>query len=124
VYAVAGQGVRSSSTTGNKVLWVADPAYAGPIRIRGGQLDGDGVLLLGGSLHNYWSGQPVKRVAQSDLYPELDLIEAGTPTGEPWRAWPSDTYVATPGCYVWQVDGLGFTQVITVWAPTRLSSQV
>jgi hypothetical protein len=64
LYAIAGQGVRSSPTTGNKVLWVADPASAGPIRIRGGQLDGDGEVLLGGPLHNYWSGQPVKRVAQ------------------------------------------------------------
>jgi hypothetical protein len=26
--------------------------------------------------------------------------------------WPSGTYVATPGCYAWQVDGLGFTELI------------
>src|SRR5262249_23287577 len=83
VYAVAGQRVKSSPTTGNKVLWVADPAYAGPIRIRGGQLDGDGDLLLGGPLHNYWVGQPVKHVSGFDLYRELDLIESGTPTPSP-----------------------------------------
>ena len=116
VYAVAGQKVKSTPTTGNKVLWVADPAYGGPIRIRGGQLDGDGDLLLGGPLHNYWLGQPVKHVSGFDLYRELDLIESGTPTGAPWRAWPSETYIATPGCYAWQVDGLGFTEIITIQA--------
>ena len=114
VYAVAGQRVKSSLTTGNKVLWVADPAYAGPIRIRGRQLDGDADLLLGGPLHNYWSGQPVKHISGFDLYRELDLLESGTPTGAPWRAWPSETYIATPGCYAWQVDGLGFTEIITI----------
>lgn len=116
VYAVAGQRVKSSLTTGNKVLWVADPVYAGPIRIRGRQLDGDGDLLLGGPLHNYWLGQPVKRISGFDLYRELDLLESGTPTGAPWRAWPSETYIATPGCYAWQVDGLGFTEIITIQA--------
>ena len=116
LYAIGGQRVKSSQSTGNKVLWVADPAYAGPIRIRGGQLDGDGKLLLGGPLHNYWSGQPVKRVDGFTLYPELDLLEPGTPTGAPWRAWPSDTYIVTPGCYAWQIDGLGFTEIITIQA--------
>lgn len=115
VYAVAGQRVKSSPTNSNKVLWVADPAYTGPIRIRGGQLDGDGKLLLGGPLHNYWSGQPVT-VGRDTLYPELDLLEPGTPTGAPWRAWPSNTYIATPGCYAWQVDGLGFTEIIPIQA--------
>lgn len=116
VYAVGGQGVKSSPSSAGKVLWVARPSYTGPIRIRGGQVDGDGQLLLGGPFHNYWSGQPVKNVSGTDLYPELDLLEAGTPTGSPWRAWPSATFIATAGCYAWQVGGLDFTQVITIQA--------
>ena len=52
----------------------------------------------------------------SDLYPELDFLEShsifpNVPAG--WRMWPSGTYVASPGCYAWQVDGVGFSEIIT-----------
>ena len=100
---------------GNKVAWAADPSYSGPIRIRGGRIDGSGQLLFEAP-DNYWRGAPVKKVEEADLYPELDFLEShsifpNVPPG--WRMWPSDTYVASPGCYAWQVDGIGFTEVIT-----------
>lgn len=100
----------------SKVVWSSAPTYKGPIRIRGGRLDGGGQLLLE-SFDNRWRGAPVKTVDGSDLVPELDLLEShsmfpNVPSG--WRMWPSQTYVAARGCYAWQVDGLGFTEVITI----------
>ena len=115
VYVFSGEIVRSDPAHSNKVAWAADPSYSGPIRIRGGRIDRSGQLLLGGT-DNYWRGAPVKTVEGTDLYPELDFLEShstfpNVPPG--WRMWPSGTYVAAPGCYVWQVDGLGFTELIT-----------
>jgi hypothetical protein len=95
-----------------KVSWFADPSYSGPIRIRGGRIDGSGRLLLGGGHHG---GAPVKTVEGTDLYAELILeTDVTSTTRSPWRVWPSFTYIATPGCYAWQVDGLGFTEFITI----------
>ena len=113
VYVFSGEIVGSGH--GNKVAWGANPTYSGPIRIRGGRIDGNGQLLLEGP-DNYWRGAPLKTVEGTDLYPELDFLESHSifpkvPSG--WRMWPSDTYVASPGCYAWQVDGIGFTELIT-----------
>jgi hypothetical protein len=100
-----------------KVAWIADPKYVGPIRIRGGQIDGSGQLLLGGP-DNHWRGAPVKTVEGYDLFRELDFLESHTILNPPslWRVWPSATYIATTGCYAWQVDGLGFSDIITIQA--------
>lgn len=99
-----------------KVAWGAAPIYSGPVTIRGGRIDAKGELLLVAP-DNRWQGAPVKRVAGSDLVPELDFLEShssfqGVPAG--WRVWPSSTYVSVAGCYAWQVDGSGFTDVITI----------
>jgi hypothetical protein len=100
----------------SKVAWAAAPTYSGPIRIRGRQIDGAGRLLLEAP-DNRWRGAPVMVVEGSRLTPELDLLESnstfpGVPSG--WRIWPTGTYVANPGCYAWQVDGIGFRDVITI----------
>ena len=115
MYVVSTEFVRSDARRSNKVAWAADPSYSGPIRIRGGRIDGSGQLLLD-SFDNRWQGASVKTVEGSKLAPELDLLEShstfpNVPPG--WRMWPSGAYVATPGCYAWQVDGLGFTELIT-----------
>lgn len=117
VYLESGDIVRSDPDHPQKVVWLADPSYSGPIRIRGGKLDGGGQLLLGGP-DNLWRGTPVNTVEGTNLYPELDFLETHTISKPPppWRVWPSMTYIATPGCYAWQVDGLGFSEVITIQA--------
>lgn len=117
VYLIGGWIIRSDPGHPQKVAWTADPNYTGPIRIRGGRIDGNGQLLLGGH-HNHWRGAPLKKVEGTDLYPELDLLETNTVSNPPshWRVWPSFTYIANPGCYAWQVDGLGFTELITIQA--------
>ena len=90
----------------SKIPWVADPTYTGPVLIRGRQLDGTTPLLLTAS-GNHASGRPIVRSIggeRFEFHQELDLLETGSATGAPWRFWPSSTFVATAGCYAWQVD--------------------
>jgi hypothetical protein len=115
VYVTNGELVRSDAGHPQKVAWIADPTYSGPIRIRGGQIDGSGQLLLGS--RSYARGALVKTVEGTDLYQELFLeTDVTSSPSSPWRAWPSFTYIATPGCYAWQVDGIGFSEFITIQA--------
>jgi hypothetical protein len=99
-------------------VWAAAPGYAGPIRIRGAQIDGNERALFGGP-DNLWRGSPIKSVSGTAVYPELDFIEThstfpGVPAG--WRLWPTGLYIPQPGCYRLQIDGLGFSELITLQA--------
>ncbi|HWF51265.1 MAG TPA: hypothetical protein VG294_11560 [Solirubrobacteraceae bacterium] len=91
----------NSSWSGGRVSWVAAPGYTGPVLIRGGQVGGPGAVGFG-------EGHvPVD---------ELQLLTASTSSsGEPpgAREWASFTRVRSPGCYAYQVDGTGFSEVIT-----------
>jgi hypothetical protein len=81
-----------SAWFGNKVLWIVDSSYRGPVLIRGLQLDGPDEL----------------RFDNGVLPPRAMRIRvAARPQG---RA--SYTRVRAPGCYAYQVDGLGFSYVI------------
>lgn len=121
VYVLNGELVVSDPEHPQKVSWVADANYSGPIRIRGGRIDGSGQLMLGGP-DNHWRGTPVKKLEGTDLYPELDFMESHTTSKPGWRVWPSATYIASPGCYAWQIDGTGFTEFITIQATTYVGS--
>jgi hypothetical protein len=92
--------VPSGSERVQKVLWIASPDYAGPILIRGGRLDGVGQVTFAAG-----PGTPI---------PEFRLSVSGASSAgqSAWREWPSYTYVPSVGCYAYQIDGLGFTQVI------------
>jgi hypothetical protein len=72
---------------GNKLLW-AVPSYAGPVLVRGRQLDGTGAL--GFDLGPSWSNRVLS---------ELRLSR-----GPAWGLRPAATFVPTPGCYGYQVD--------------------
>jgi hypothetical protein len=95
---------------GEKVLWVSDPNYDGPILIRGQQVDGPNRVQFG-------QGSAV-------LLPELAFEgeSADNWTGS-WRNFPSYTRLRAPGCYAYQVDGAGFSDVIVfkaaVWRTSR-----
>ncbi len=94
---------------GQKVLWVGAPASAGPVLIRGRQLDGPHAIGFGPA------GVPVD---------EMQLLASGaTSPGEPagWREWPSYTRLRAGGCYGYQVDGRGFSTVIVVRATATRS---
>lgn len=75
---------------GSKVLWMIDPVYRGPVLIRGRQLDGPNEL----------------RFDRGRLPPRVLRIPAGS------RDRASFTRVRAPGCYAYQVDGLGFSYTI------------
>ncbi len=97
-------GARSGSLYQIKVLWFAAAQYAGPIQIRGAQLD------IPGSVTFILSGQP----AAGEL-----LFPPGTPGVE--RTWPSLTLVGGPGCFAYQVDGIGFS-IVDVFLVTGVPS--
>jgi hypothetical protein len=84
---------------GNKVLWIGDPSYTGPVLIRGAQLDGP--HLIGFSL-----GDGPAAYANLQFPPGKQQGYHG------WRNWPSETRLQASGCYAYQVDGTMFSEVI------------
>ncbi len=83
-----------SAWSGAKVLWIVDPTYRGPLLIRGGRLDGSGQIGF-----------------ETGAEPPSELrIDAATTSD--WRSFPSYTRLRSPGCYMYQVDGLTFTETI------------
>ncbi len=84
---------------GNKVLWIGDPSYAGPVLVRGAQLDGPhlvGFSVGGGSA----------------AYANLQFPPGKQQGDHGWRSWPSETRLQASGCYAYQVDGTTFSEVI------------
>lgn len=115
VYMLSGGFLQSDPQHPSKMAWGANPLYSGPIRIRGRRIDGPGEILFD-SFDNHWRGDPVKTLDGTHLYPEMDLLLShstfpNTPVG--WRIWPTGMYLPVPGCYGWQVDGVGFTDLFT-----------
>ncbi len=86
-----------SEWSGAKVLWIVDSTYQGPLLIRGGRLDGsDQVRFENGA-------EPPS---------QLSLPAAPASGTSDWRSLPSYTRLRSPGCYMYQVDGLSFTETI------------
>jgi hypothetical protein len=81
--------------------WVAGPGYAGPVLIRGRQLDGQHTVRFPAG-HGYASEARFP-LQTGDLSP-------GIPPD--WRLLPSAIGVQAPGCYGLQVDGPDFTRLI------------
>lgn len=80
-----------------KTLWFSSPDYEGPVYIRGRQLDG--------------THEPVFGESPSLIDPQLP--SGATLNGtDGWRTWPGATWLRTPGCYAWQIDGTSFSEVI------------
>jgi hypothetical protein len=77
---------------GQKVLWFVLPSYTGPVLIRGGRLDAKGEV----------------RFEVGNVPPKELFIPAGTGA----RERPSYTRLKGPGCYAYQVDGVGFSHVV------------
>jgi hypothetical protein len=81
-----------------KTLWFVDPSYQGPVRIRGARIDAPGFIAFG----------------EAPDLGELIIPPGRTVnhTRDGYREAPGGTYVKTPGCYAWQVDGVGFSTVL------------
>jgi hypothetical protein len=89
-----------SGWSGNKVLWWVSARYRGPVLIRGRQLDGPNRL-------RFDRGKP----------PRIEIRIPSSPAA--WkgaRARASYTRVRAPGCYGYQIDGVGFSRVIVFQA--------
>jgi hypothetical protein len=87
-----------------KTLWFSLPAYQGPFVIRATRLDRAGPVALG-------EGPGM-----------LPLVIPPGPTLNSYfgyRTVPGGLWVKSPGCYAWQVDGLGFSEIIVVRAVLR-----
>jgi hypothetical protein len=79
---------------GSKLLWTV-PRYNGPYIVRGRQLDGPNILEF--DQGPQWTDK---------LHDELRLVGPYSDLN------PAATYLRTPGCYAYQVDGRGFSYVI------------
>jgi hypothetical protein len=75
-----------------KTLWFASPGYHGPILIRGRRLDGSGTLAFGASTPR--------------------IVDPQLPPAPGARSYTGATWVTSPGCYAWQVDGTSFSTVV------------
>jgi hypothetical protein len=80
----------SKAWGGQKVLWVVAPSYTGPVLIRGARLDAKGDVRF-----------DLGNVPPKELF---------IPRGGGDRA--SYTRLRAPGCYAWQVDGIGFSDIV------------
>jgi len=79
-----------------KIVWASSDDYEGPAVVRVGRLDGPGrarVLI-------YYDTAAARG----------DAVVFRVPA---WPTeWPSGTQVSGPGCYAYQVDGVGFSELI------------
>ena len=89
-----------------KTLWFSLPAYQGPFVIRARRLGRPGPVWLEGGRATAWLVMP----------PGPTLDSAGY---SGYRTIPGGLLVKTPGCYAWQVDGLGFSEIMVVRAVLR-----
>jgi hypothetical protein len=84
-----------------KTLWFSVPGYAGPWRVAGARIDAEGSIAFG-------EGPRTSEL----VVPPFPTING---TGG-YRTAPGGTFVKAPGCYAWQVDGMGFSDVIVFLA--------
>jgi hypothetical protein len=80
----------------NKVVWVSRGGEPGSAVVRVARLDGAGR----GRVRLYYDPAAARG----------DAVLFGL-TAQP-ASWPAGTFVSGPGCYAYQVDGRGFTDVI------------
>jgi hypothetical protein len=95
----AGHQFAGSQWGGEKVLWVSDPSYEGPILIRADQVDGPNAVRF--------DRDPSTLLSELQFPPDYAANYSGG-----WRNFPSHTRLRTSGCYAYQVDGTGFSTII------------
>lgn len=92
----------SQSWGGQKVLWFVLPSYGGPVLIRGGRLDGIGLVRF----ENGDIPSAQLRITYSTAVPAGITPPVGT------RYVPSYTRLSAPGCYAYQIDGTRFSHIV------------
>lgn len=89
-----------------KTPWVSKPDYAGPILIRGRQLDGTREQKLGFSTDSSGGNE------------QLQLTGYGGPDSTRWQFWIANMWVPGPGCYGIQIDTMPGTDIV-IFKTTR-----
>jgi hypothetical protein len=84
---------------GFKTLWFSTPSYQGPWMVRAKRLDGPGPIAFGET-----------PTLEPLVVPPGETLNASAG----FRTAPGGTWVKSPGCYGWQVDGLTFSNTIVV----------
>jgi hypothetical protein len=92
---------------GFKTLWFSTPKYQGPFVIRAKRLGQPGPITMGEG--------PTAAFIVVPPGPTLNSSNG-------WREVPGGTWVKSPGCYAWQIDGLSFSEVIVVHAVLKSRS--
>ena len=97
-------------------LWFVKPPYAGPLVIRGREVNGTARATFSQQLDGRarptgpTPGAPVSMVSGAPFYSELDFPAVGN---APYRrAYFAETHYDVGGCYLIQVDGSTFTETI------------
>jgi hypothetical protein len=97
---------------GIKTVWYSVPSYHGPWSVRAVRLGGSGRIDLG--------SEPAPRPARGGS-PFSPVAVGAAPgdtinTGDGYRTDPRTTWISAPGCYAFQVSGLGFSELIVFQA--------
>jgi hypothetical protein len=88
-----------------KTVWLSQPAYQGPVLVRGRQLDGSGAVRVG--------GVPTTKQFVLPAGPEVN-------GGDGYRPGIAYVWLRRAGCYGFQVDGIGFSHhVVVLVIPSR-----
>jgi hypothetical protein len=100
LYFAPAKNFGSQEWAGQKTIWAIQPGYAGPVLVRGRQLDGPNELRFGGG----------------DV-PSAELLfrAPGEARPDPPNGWTyeiDNTRVRAPGCYAYQLDGETFSEVV------------
>jgi hypothetical protein len=82
-----------------KTVWLSQPAYQGPVLVRGRQLDGSGAVRVG--------GVPTTKQFVLPAGPEVN-------GGDGYRPGIAYVWLRRAGCYGFQVDGIGFSHDVVV----------
>ncbi len=87
-----------------QTLWFALPGYDGPFVVRAARLGDQGPIEVQPDSTGLAPGRGPLMVAAG--------LTLNTQAG--YRTVPGSTWMRSPGCYAWQVDGHGFSEVIVV----------
>jgi hypothetical protein len=92
-----------------QTLWFATPRYDGPFVVRAKRLGASGPIEV----------RPDGTGLRPGAGPLLVAAGATINTQDGYRTVPGSTWIKSPGCYAWQVDGRGFSEVIVMEALAR-----
>lgn len=95
-----------------ETIWFAEPGYNGPFLVRAARLGKPGPIeVQPGSTGQSPGSGPLFVPAGPTIN---SFPEPGPGVYHGYRTVPGSTWVKSPGCYAWQVDGRGFSNVIVV----------